>query len=77
MICAKCEWIVSPLDDKARRADHFCRSIERASAHRPNGGLGGAHHALHRGMLPVLDLDPVQRTTAAIGPIASFRHQAF
>jgi hypothetical protein len=23
MICAKCEWIVSPLDDKARRADHF------------------------------------------------------
>jgi hypothetical protein len=35
-------WIVSPLDDKARRADHFGRSIERASAHRPNGGLGGA-----------------------------------
>ena len=29
MICAKCEWIVSPLDDKARRADHFGRSIER------------------------------------------------
>ena len=24
MICAKCEWIVrAPLDDKARRADHF------------------------------------------------------
>ena len=42
MTCAKCEWIVSPLDDKARRADHFGRSIERASAHRPNGGLGGA-----------------------------------
>jgi hypothetical protein len=37
----------------------------------------GFHHALHRGMLPVLDLDPVRRTTAAIGPIASFRHQAF
>ena len=48
MICAKCEWIVSPLDDKARRADHFGRSKERASAHRPNGGLGGAGHPLTR-----------------------------
>jgi hypothetical protein len=31
MICAKCEWIVSPLDDKARRADHFGRSVNTPS----------------------------------------------
>jgi hypothetical protein len=39
MICAKCEWIVSPLDDKARRADHFGRSIERASARGQNDAI--------------------------------------